>query len=45
VGLRKQVEHASDGIRDVLAEVVMALMNAEVDGLCGAGYLRLCRED
>jgi putative transposase len=36
--LRKQVEHAPDGIRDVLAEVVMALMNAEVDDLCGAEY-------
>jgi putative transposase len=36
--LRKQLEQAPDPIREVLAEVTMMLMNAEADGICGAGY-------
>ena len=36
--LRKQLEQAPDPIREVLAEAIMALMNADADALCGAGY-------
>jgi putative transposase len=36
--LRKQLEQAPDPIREALAEVIMALMNAEADAMCGAGY-------
>ncbi len=36
--LRKQLEQAPDPIREALAEVVMALMSAEADAQCGAGY-------
>ncbi len=36
--LRKQVEAAPDGLRTMLTEMVNVLMNAEIDGLCGAGY-------
>ena len=36
--LRKQLEQAPDPIREALAEVIMAVMNADADGMCGAGY-------
>ncbi len=36
--LRKQLEQAPDPIREVLAEVVMMLMNADADTQCGASY-------
>jgi transposase-like protein len=36
--LRKQLEQAPDPIRAALAEVIMALMNAEADAMCGASY-------
>jgi transposase-like protein len=36
--LRKQVEAAPDGLRTMLTEMVNILMNAEIDGVCGAGY-------
>ena len=36
--LRKQLEQAPDPIREALAEVIMMLMNAEADAMCGAGY-------
>ena len=36
--LRKQLEQAPDPIREALAEVIMALMNAEADAMCGASY-------
>jgi transposase-like protein len=36
--LRKQLEQAPDPIREALAEVIMAIMNAEADAVCGAGY-------
>jgi putative transposase len=36
--LRKQVESAPDGLRTMLTEMVNVLMNADIDGICGAGY-------
>lgn len=36
--LRNRIEEAPEGLRDALAESVKALMNAEVDALCGAEY-------
>ena len=36
--LRNRIEEAPDGLRDALTESVTALMSAEVDALCGAGY-------
>jgi len=42
--LRKQVDQAPDPLRGVLVEMVNVLMQAEVDGLCGAGCLEVQRE-
>src|SRR5579883_3233574 len=36
--LRKQLEQAPDPLREALAEVIMQVMNAEADAMCGAGY-------
>ena len=36
--LRKQVEGAPDAMREALAAMLMTLMNAEVDSICGAEY-------
>ena len=36
--LRKQIEQAPDPLREVLNEVVTAIMGAEVDAICGARY-------
>jgi transposase-like protein len=36
--LRKQLEQAPDPLREALAEVIMLVMNAEADAMCGAGY-------
>jgi putative transposase len=36
--LRKQLEQAPDPLREALSEIIVAVMNAEVDGVCGAGY-------
>src|SRR5262249_57563098 len=36
--LRKQIEQAPDPLREVLNEVVTAIMGAEVDTICGARY-------
>jgi putative transposase len=36
--LRKQLEQAPDPLREALSDIVIRVMNAEVDGLCGAGY-------
>src|SRR5262249_43009018 len=36
--LRKQIEQAPDPLREVLNEVVAAIMGAEVDAICGARY-------
>ncbi len=36
--LRKQVAAAPDALRTMLTEMVNVLMNAEIDGVCGAGY-------
>lgn len=36
--LRKQVEAAPDGLRTMLTTMVSALMSAEVEAVCGAGY-------
>jgi len=36
--LRKRIEQAPGGMKEALAQMLMVLMDAEVDGLCGAGY-------
>ena len=36
--LRKQVEQAPSGMKEALAAMLKALMDAEVDSICNAGY-------
>lgn len=36
--LRKQMEAAPDGLKELLSEMAMRLMDADVEAQCGAGY-------